>query len=53
MNKDELEKLKAAAKKVRSNYLVTGVQQYAAILKQMKPAVYLLHGYYQGGRNNP
>lgn len=53
MNKDDVQKLAAAARKVRSNYLITGVQQYAAILKETKPSVYLLHGYYPGGRNNP
>lgn len=53
MTPEELEQLKRAAKMMRSNYLVTGVQQYAEILRLSKPSVYLLHGYYPGGRNNP
>lgn len=53
MTPEEIDKLKKAAKMINSHYVFADVRQYAEILRQAKPSVYLLHGYYPGGRNNP
>lgn len=53
MDKDVLKKYIALDSSMASDVMMVGPKQYAEIIRLTKPSVYLLHGYYPGGRNNP